>query len=191
MTRPGRACPTTSRRESTTDRLAILPWPGAPSRQRRRECRMRLDALAPSVSRGRAGKPPCPVNVKHPRARATGTIASPATGSAHHQPTRAFRTRPTSRIADKYAHRSVCRESAASAALESAVATRRFARASHHDDGQCCDRNANRARIRLFSLPEDCVNGGWRVRRKRKATSRCSTRAGALAVRKERGLELR
>ncbi len=131
MTRPGRACPTTSRRESTTDRLAILPWPGAPSRQRRRECRMRLDALAPSVSRGRAGKPPCPVNVKHPRARATGTIASPATGSAHHQPTRAFRTRPTSRIADRYAHRSVCRESAASAALESAVATRRFARASN------------------------------------------------------------
>ena len=41
-----------------------------------------------------------------------GAITSPATGSAHHQPSKAFRTKPPNRIADRYAQKSACLESA-------------------------------------------------------------------------------
>ena len=46
-----------------------------------------------------------------------GIMTSPATGSAHHQPTVAFRSRPPNRIADRYVQKSVCLESARIAAL--------------------------------------------------------------------------
>ena len=56
-----------------------------------------------------------------------GTMTSPATGSAHHQPTVAFRSKPPNRIADKYVQKSVCLESACIAALPRPRATRRLA----------------------------------------------------------------
>ena len=56
-----------------------------------------------------------------------GTITSAATGSAHHQPSTAFRTNPPNKIADKYVQKSVCRESPSMAALPIPAATRRFA----------------------------------------------------------------
>src|SRR5262249_3875770 len=59
-----------------------------------------------------------------------GTIQKAATGSAHHHPNSAFSNGPPSKIADKYAQISVCRESATSARLLRLAATRRLARAS-------------------------------------------------------------
>ncbi len=37
-----------------------------------------------------------------------GTMMSPASGSAHHNPSRAFRSKPTTKMADRYAQNSVC-----------------------------------------------------------------------------------
>ena len=56
-----------------------------------------------------------------------GTITSAATGSAHHQPNSAFRSKPPKRIADKYVQKSACLESAFMAPLPIPAATRRFA----------------------------------------------------------------
>ena len=58
-----------------------------------------------------------------------GTITSPATGSAHHQPNNAFSSKPPNRIADRYVQKSACLESAFMALLPIPAATRRFARA--------------------------------------------------------------
>jgi len=58
-----------------------------------------------------------------------GTITNPATGSAH-QPNKAFRSKPPSRIADGYVQKSACLESAFMALLPILAATGRFARAS-------------------------------------------------------------
>ena len=60
-----------------------------------------------------------------------GTITSPATGSAHHHPATAFRSKPPKRIADRYVQKSVCRESAFIAPLPIPAATRRLALASN------------------------------------------------------------
>src|ERR1035441_4416166 len=60
-----------------------------------------------------------------------GTITSAATGSAHHQPNNAFRSKPPNRIADKYVQKSACLESAFMALLPIPAATRRFARANN------------------------------------------------------------
>jgi hypothetical protein len=59
----------------------------------------------------------------------SGTIASAATGSAHHHPSVARSSNPPSRIADSHAQTSVCIASDASARLDRPVATPRFARA--------------------------------------------------------------
>ena len=58
-------------------------------------------------------------------------MIKPASESAHHHPNAAFNANPTSRIADRYAHNSVCFESATIAALPSVLPTRLFARASN------------------------------------------------------------
>ena len=47
-----------------------------------------------------------PCNASMPSFAIIGSIMSPATGSAHHQPKIALRTKPTRRIAERYAHRS-------------------------------------------------------------------------------------
>jgi hypothetical protein len=60
-----------------------------------------------------------------------GTITKPATGSAHHQPNNAFRSKPPNRIADRYVQKSACLESAFIAPLPIPAATRRFARANN------------------------------------------------------------
>lgn len=39
-----------------------------------------------------------------------GTITIPATGSAHHHPNNAFRSKPPNRIADRYVQKSACLE---------------------------------------------------------------------------------
>ena len=52
-----------------------------------------------------------------------GTMVSAATGSAHHHPSNAFKTKPPNRIADKYAHSEVWRESDSSARLSMEDAT--------------------------------------------------------------------
>jgi len=59
-----------------------------------------------------------------------GTITSPATGSAHHHPAKAFKANPPNKIADKYVQTSACRESARMAPLLIPAAIRRFARAN-------------------------------------------------------------
>ena len=56
-----------------------------------------------------------------------GTMTSPDTASAHQKPKSAFRERPISKSRDNRAQRSVCRESATSAELPSALPTLRFA----------------------------------------------------------------
>src|SRR5262245_92143 len=65
-----------------------------------------------------------------PSRKIIGNMHKAATGSAHHHPNNAFSNRPPSKIADKYAQISVCRESATSARLLRLAATRRLARAS-------------------------------------------------------------
>jgi hypothetical protein len=57
-----------------------------------------------------------------------GDITSAAAGSAHHHPTSQFDANPIRSITDRYAQKSVCRESAFIAALPSSAATPRFAR---------------------------------------------------------------
>ncbi len=58
-----------------------------------------------------------------------GTIARPATGSAHHQPNSQLSPRPPRRMAESTAQRSVWRESACKAPELRPAATLRFARA--------------------------------------------------------------
>ena len=62
--------------------------------------------------------------------RMIGTIVRAATGSAHHHPSAALRSSPPRRIADRYAHKDVCRESDSSARLSNDAATFLFWRAS-------------------------------------------------------------
>jgi hypothetical protein len=59
------------------------------------------------------------------------TIIKAAIGSVHHQPKSAFKSSPQSRMADKYVQKSVWRESARMATLESAAATCLLDRASN------------------------------------------------------------
>lgn len=60
----------------------------------------------------------------------SGTITSPATGSAHYHPAIAFKSKPPNRRADRYVQKSVCRESACMAPLPIPAATLRLALAS-------------------------------------------------------------
>src|ERR1700722_113104 len=73
---------------------------------------------------------PFPRTESTPSLTMIGTIATPATGSAHHQPRSAFNSRPPKRIAERYVQKSVCLESALIAALSIPSATRRFALAN-------------------------------------------------------------
>src|SRR6266566_7498486 len=74
-------------------------------------------------SRGFAHNPSIPSDTM------IGTMPSAATGSAHHQPSVAFKNTPASAIADRYAHKEVWRASAWRAPLSIADATFNLARA--------------------------------------------------------------
>jgi len=77
----------------------------------------------------------------------------PATGSAHHHPSAAFKLSPVSRIAEKYMQNSVCFASAAIAPLKIWRATLRFSLAG---DGMTISDVAARA------IPPTLGRGGWR-----------------------------
>lgn len=64
-----------------------------------------------------------PLMLFSPSLAIMGVMASPATGSAHHQPKTAFNISPTSRIADKHTQKSVCFASATIAALPNSLPT--------------------------------------------------------------------
>ena len=68
-----------------------------------------------------------PCHPENPSLAVIGTITKPATGSVHHSPKSALRSRPPSRIADRYVQKSVWRASAAIAALPRAIPTRLLA----------------------------------------------------------------
>ena len=51
---------------------------------------------------------PFPRTASTPSLAMIGTIATPATGSAHHQPKSAFNSSPPKRIAERYVQKSAC-----------------------------------------------------------------------------------
>src|ERR1017187_3663713 len=71
-----------------------------------------------------------PLSPSAPSFPIIGTIASPAAGSAHHQPNRAFSSKPPKRIPERYVQKSACRESALMGLLPIVEATRRLALAN-------------------------------------------------------------
>jgi hypothetical protein len=85
-----------------------------------------------------------------------GTITSAATGSAHHHPSRALRSRPPRRIAERYVQKSACLASAFMAPLSMPNATFRLALAS---SGM-----TNRA-VAAMTIPSTLASGAsWRMR---------------------------
>jgi len=68
-----------------------------------------------------------PREASRPSFRATAAIASPATGSAHHQAKAALNDNPTSSTAERYVHSRVCLESATALAEPSSRPFRRWA----------------------------------------------------------------
>ncbi len=80
---------------------------------------------------GRAQSSHCsPRHASTPSLAATPAMASAATESANAQPGQAFNPRPTSRIAERYVHSSVCVESATTVAERSSFPVRRLAHTS-------------------------------------------------------------
>src|SRR5215472_7811310 len=64
-----------------------------------------------------------PLRESKPSLAIIGTIANPATGSAHHQPKDAFSSKPPSRMAERYVQKSACLASALIAPLSIPAAT--------------------------------------------------------------------
>ena len=68
---------------------------------------------------------PCKASI--PSLAMIGVMTRAATGSAHHHPATAFKTNPTTRMAERYVQKSACLASANIAALPSCSPTRFFA----------------------------------------------------------------
>jgi hypothetical protein len=97
----------------------------------------------------------CPATLRFPLRQMIGTITKPATGWVHHSPRSALRSKPPSRIADRYVRKSAWRASAAIAALPRATPTRLLARDSRGLRNQRSDRDYDTWKAPRRHLPAE------------------------------------